>query len=140
MRPGREADNPIDAAIRALLLNASHRLCPDEIERPPLKLILALEPGLHEHRPRPVDLGRLADNRHVREPEAVFEPCTHYCDRQVSHVDPDPFAVELLRGNEGGPAAAEGIEHDVTRVRGKADHPLQKREGLLRRKPKTLLG
>ena len=48
-------------------------------------------------------------------------------------VDADPSAIQLLRGRDGGSAAAERVQHDVAFVAARADDPLKQRFRLLRR-------
>jgi hypothetical protein len=43
----------------------------------------------------------------------------------VGDVDADPLAPELLRGDHGGAAAAEGVEHHVAGVGGRLDDTLK---------------
>ena len=46
-------------------------------------------------------------------------------------IDSDPLAAEILRGDEGGPAAAEGVQDDVVGARRDFDDALQQLERLL---------
>ena len=58
----------------------------------------------------------------------------------MGDVDADPLPAELLRGMDGGAAAAEGIEHDIALVRRGGDDPLEQGERLLGRIAEAFLG
>ena len=60
-----------------------------------------------------------------------LDPRYHHVDRHLAEVDPDPFPLEPVGGNQSGRTSAEGIEDDVAFPRRGLDDPLQKRKGLL---------
>ena len=49
----------------------------------------------------------------------------------MGDVDADPVALELLGGDDGRAAAAEGVEDQVALVAGGRDDALEQSEGLL---------
>jgi hypothetical protein len=68
--------------------------------------------------------------------EAVFDEC----DGEVCDVDADPASVEFLGGDDGGAAAAEGVEDGIALVAGGLNNAFQQGERLLRRVAEALAG
>lgn len=115
-----EVESAVDALVRALLLLDGTRA--DQAERPPLELVgvrLGELGGVF-------DRGGLADDVEVRvRLEGFDQAALHDGDRDVGDVDADPLPAELLRGDHGGAAAAEGVEHHVAGVGGRLDDALE---------------
>jgi len=72
------------------------------------------------------DRGGLADDDEVGVWfKGIDQPLLHHGDGDVGDVDADPAATELLRGDNGGATAAEGIEHQIAGVGGCLDDALE---------------
>ena len=103
----------------------------DQRQRPPLELVAVVLGQLA----RRGEVLRLAHDRVILlldQPEHVLQPVLHQGDGEVGDVDADPAPAQLLRGRDGGAAAAERVEHDVAGVAAGREDALQEREWLLR--------
>ena len=73
-------------------------------------------------------------HRMLREQKRVvlFDAYLHQLRRLRRQIDSRPLAVQTLRGDACGRAAAERIQNRIAFVRGRLDDPLQQRDRLLR--------
>jgi hypothetical protein len=70
----------------------------------------------------------------------IAQALGHHAAGGGGDVDPDPLALELLRGDERGAAAAEGVEDDVVFVGADFEDAFEQRQRLLRWIAKALRG
>src|SRR5437016_11768231 len=99
-------------------------------------------PGIHPEsnesavafQPHRKDFGTHVPRAHLWDPMG-FEAIAGDPHRLGARVDPDRRATERPRCDQGGPAAAARIEHEIARPRVRADESLEERERLLGRVP-----
>src|SRR5207247_10503105 len=58
--------------------------------------------------------------------ECVAQTTLDQIDREISDVDPDPLATQLLRSMNGRPASAKRIENNIAGIARRADNALKK--------------
>src|SRR3990167_1386264 len=116
-----EVQPPVDALVRALLALGWPGAA--QAGGPPLELVGILF-GKGD---RVWHGGRFADHLVFRRiAEGVQETVLHEGDGQVGDVYSDPPPLEALGYGDGSPAAAEGVEDEITLFAARVDDALQK--------------
>ena len=106
-----EVNYAINASVSSLPFLA-HWLGPDEAQRPPLELVaVLLGQGTGGGK-----ILRLTDDLKPDTGEGILKALTHHCNGEVSDVNSNPAPPQLLGSDDGGAAAAEGIEDYIPLV------------------------
>src|SRR5580704_3482285 len=124
----------VHAAVAAFLATFV-RLGIDHRERPFLKLVFVLQ----SKRVRPAEIFWDAGDVELESGKGVFQTPLNQVNGEMSDIDADPATVQLLRGVDGGAAAAERIENQIAFVGGGGNDAFKQREGLLGRVAEVLM-